>query len=627
MPPLIASAGIRSVYMDFETEGLKWWKGHRSIGFSLWLPDGRSGYYPYKHKTGGNLPIDQVLEWRRKELRNVHITNLNTRFDVHISREDGVDLEEQGCTFSDVAHYAAELDDHRKQFSLEALCDDYLDGEHKVKTVDGVTLDPTRMADYHPSMVAVRAVADVRQVHLLKEHFWPLLDSEDLQRIRELEDGIIPIVCECEKNGARIDLEKLHAWRKAVKKEIEQCARDIFDMTGLRVSPKVNKEMQKLFACCHVPLVRTENDKASFKDEVLQKHLDKPPIAKARRMSKLLDLDTKYLKPYTERVDETTGILRFSLHQLRSQKDEHDSTAVGTISGRFSSTAFEDPQTHEKDGCNIQQVTKPAKQRKKYGDGYIIRELMLPDDGTYFLSADARQIEYRLFAHYANNPEITAAYAADPLLSFHERMHAKIQPYQPEFTYNDQKNLNFAYIYGAGLIKQAWMLGFITEEEFDQLSSSKDYNNPKLAKMKEIRRIYERELPEVKPLIKRAVQAAEGYADGGTRVDRNGFGFVKTIMGRRSRFPGKRRTHKALNAIIQGSAADIMKQKMIELHKSRKSTGFKMCWTVHDEVDGYVHDRRAANMVHQLLDRQSFKLKIPILWEVSIGKNWAEACD
>jgi DNA polymerase-1 len=85
--------------------------------------------------------------------------------------------------------------------------------------------------------------------------------------------------------------------------------------------------------------------------------------------------------------------------------------------------------------------------------------------------------------------------------------------------------------------------------------------------------------------------------------------------------------HKAFNSVIQGTAADIMKMKLVELHKARHETGFILRFTVHDEVDGDSPDKKCAEMVNAILNRQSVETSVPILWEVSTGSNWANVED
>src|SRR5262249_44840259 len=135
---------------------------------------------------------------------------------------------------------------------------------------------------------------------------------------------------------------------------------------------------------------------------------------------------------------------------------------AGVGFGRFSSTGLS-----QTEGTNIQQTIKVAAQKKIFGDNYIVREAHIPGtDGYDYLSADAMQIEYRLFVHEANNPKTIKAYEDDPDMSFHKYMHEIVKAYQPDFSYRQQKDLNFAKLYCAGIKKMAWMLEFISKDEF-----------------------------------------------------------------------------------------------------------------------------------------------------------------
>jgi DNA polymerase-1 len=281
--------------------------------------------------------------------------------------------------------------------------------------------------------------------------------------------------------------------------------------------------------------------------------------------------------------------LRYSLYQLRG--DEY-----GTVRGRFSCA-----------NKNLQQVFSVDRQRTAFGyDGkdsshdleiFLVRLLMIPQSGTY-LSADAKQIEYRLAAHFAGSPKLLNAYSLNPDIDFHQTVQDIITPFK-KISRKDTKNVNFGKIYGGGRDTIARTLG-LGRSEADQIIE-----------------IYDRMFPEFKQLLKRAAKLAEHR------------GYVKTVLGRRARFgehlglPGTF-YHKALNYVIQGSAADIMKQKLVELHKERHRTGFVMRQTVHDEVDGDATQPETAAMVHEILNRQSFKVSVPILWEVKTGATWAD---
>jgi DNA polymerase-1 len=568
-PPVLA--GVDEIGLDCETSGLRWWKGDYVVGIAVAWGDRRT-YLPFRHR-GGNLDENAVKRWASTELKNKRIVNLNTRFDVHFMREWGVDLEAQDCTFGDVGHYAALLDDHRRTFNLEAIAQRWLK-RGKVKGID-----PTRMVEYHAAEVAPYAREDAALALDVQAAMWPELTEQELHRVRELEDELIPVVCEMERLGAPLDVEKLHRWLQETSAELDRLLWQIARTTGFQVNPASPEDLTRLFRERKIPVTAyTETGLPSFADDVLEK-IEDPVVQDVRRAAKIFSLRTKFLLPFESRRDDE--VLRYALHQLRSDDG-------GTVSGRFSSSRLDDTT-----GINVQQVPAVEKQTAEVGDKWLVRELFIPKNGLW-CAPDAAQIEYRLFAHYASSPRIMAEYAADPRRKFHNITWDMMKSLGVELLYKQMKNVNFAKIYGAGLRKLAVMLGVSVDRARVILAA------------------YDQLFPEVPRLLASA-------ADKATRR-----GYVKTIIGRRARFINGERAHKALNAVIQGSAADIMKMKLIELHADRKNTGLTMRFTVHDEVDGDVPDVDAACRVGAILDRQSIPTKVPVLWDVATGRNWKE---
>ena len=572
-PPVLD--GIKDIELDCETTGLKWWDGDKPIGIAIRLPNGQTQYIPWGHKGGGNLDEKVVKRWAQRELRGKRITNLNTKFDIHQLLNWGINLEEQGCEVSDVGHYAALLDDHRRRFSLEILSQDYLK-EGKEKGIDA-----SKMAEYHAGEVDLYARQDVHLVGRLKNIMWPMLEAEELQRVRSLEDRMIFPTVEMERNGSPLNGELLEKWSFETKQSMLRTMYDIHRDHGIKFDCK-KKDFINVFKQLDLIIeVTPGGQNYSFTDAILKKHAEYELIQLVRRVMRLKDLRSKFIEVYKKNrwVD---GRIGYSLHQLRNDEG-------GTVSGRYSSSKLD-----KNTGINIQQVMAVEKQIDKYGDEYIVRDLFVPAVGQW-LSADAAQIEYRLFAHFSNSKDILKAYEEDPTRSFHILVWDMLKPFKADILYKPVKNLNFAKIYGAGLDKISDMLG-LPRAESDKFVA-----------------IYDKRFPEATSLLNKAANKAKRT------------GFVKTILGRRSRFPEQKRLHKALNAVIQGSAADIMKQKHIELHEERKKTGFIMRLTNHDEVCGDSPDEACTNMVKEILNKQSFsELKVPILWDVVTGTSWGD---
>jgi len=575
--------GLTQVAIDLETTGLKWWDGDRPIGISVTSRRG-SQYLPFGHRGGGNLDEAVVKRWAARELQGKQLIGLNVRFDLHHLREWGVDLEGVS-TASDVAHSAALLDDHRTRFSLDRLAQEYLD-EEKV----GTDLDATRMADYHAGEVAPRAEADSRQALALHHVFTPQLNAQGLHKVKALEDDVIWVVLEMEKNGCPLDLDTLDRWLKDSEQDYMRLLWNIYRDTLLNINPSRPADLVKLCTHLNLPVHETPDGRPSFTDAVLATYAH-PVIDLVRRARKLALLRSKYLVKYQQSVG-SDGILRYALHQLRANEG-------GTVSGRFSSSALTRGV-----GVNIQQVPSAD-----LDPDYPIRALHRPASGQW-LSADADQIEYRLFADRAQNPTVLAAYAADPTLSFHRLMFDRLTHLDGSLSYRDVKTLNFCRLYGGGRAKIAQMLGQITAAEFETLKrTSSGADHPRLRATAAIMTLYNDALPEVSQMLATASHDATQH------------GYVTTALGRRARLQPTE-AFRALNRIIQGSAADLMKMKLVELHAARKDTGFLMRFTVHDSVEGDCPDDASRDRVRAILNAQSLPLSVPIRWTVKTGSSW-----
>lgn len=610
-PDLSRATVVRA---NYETTGLDWRGKDEAIACAV-EAGGRTWYLPWGHRGGGNIEDGRrkFTEWANSPqgLRGKRIENPNMKFDAHFSRKLGVDLDTLGCELSDPQHWAGLLNDHRKVFGVDTLVAELL-GETPMPR-----LNESMMAEYHAGQAAPRSEWGVLAIGRLKDAMWPILDLENLQAVRQLEDDVLPAVVEMEKNGAPLDVSMLTQWKGEIEGEIDRLAGEIVHEAGLAVQERLfeeavplegvnsnsGKEMERLFGRLGLSVERTKTGRPRFDADALQ-DVEHPVIKKIVRQGKLLDLMTKYVTPYLSHVDGN-GILRYELHQMKGDEN-------GTVRGRFSSS-----------DVNIQQVLKAKKQLKTYGPGWVIRDLFTAPPGRLFVSGDAAQIEYRILADYLENEEIFAAYARDPWLNFHTQAEQMIATAAPgsNIDYDGAKTSNFLTVYGGGLAKSALQLGFINGRQFRELTeefSDKDkypfgipHSHPLLARALKVRKAYAKALPEVRPLAKLATAMAR---------DR---GYVKDMLGRRARFHGKGE-HAALNAVIQPSAAEVMKRKMVEVHRMRRELGVTPRMTIHDDWLGDCDGLESARRLAAQLNRQSFhKLRVPILWEVKAGPRWS----
>jgi DNA polymerase I-like protein with 3'-5' exonuclease and polymerase domains len=681
-PELPDLSAFDHIILDLETDGLRWWDQSRMIGAGLWTPDGRTRYLPIRHRGGQNLCEATFFRWCARELRGKRIVNIRTKFDLHMFRSDGIDLEAQGNTFGDVAHYAALLDDHRRLFNQADLVKAFLPEDTlagKIVNAHGFELDPSKFKEYPAGLVAPRAENDVLSVALLQAAMWPRMTAEDLHRVREIEDAIIPVVVEMEHNGAPLNVETLARWVQEAQAALSDCLWEIRRATGVDMdSPNKNSDIQRIFNVLNLPYpCDVDTGQFSKADELLAP-INHPVVQTLRRGIAIDSLLSKFLLKY-QKSTLRDGILRYELHQLPYQDDEEGHG--GAVSGRFSSAA---PSRDE--GANIQQVIGVKKQQGKFDKAtgkwtgftpdWIIKKLFKPDRTKHpravWMKADASQFQFRLFAHYGNSPRLIEAYRRDndwraiqeraraklaagepltkddKLTDFHETVQEQIEAYtRRELNRTHTKNVNFAQVFGAGVRKMAMQIG-VPADQIPAMDEPLESGGPLFQEVVKLSETYHEMFPEVKPLLDLTSHLAmpdhnhsEKRGCGPEAKHQNGFwarscrgkylkgfyhrGYVKTYLGRRARFNDGDRFYSALNRIIQGTEGDVNKRVLVEIHKMRQELGLTPRFTVHDELDADLHEPEDMDRVREVLNTQYYDFKVPILWEAGLGPSWAEA--
>jgi len=412
------------------------------------------------------------------------------------------------------------------------------------------------------------AEEDVELTYLIDQDYEKEIQEKDLGRVLELEDSLIYCTVEMERNGALLDLPKLARWRQEVRVELQAGLIELSERLGFKVNPDSGKDMERIFHHLGIEHGETALGSASFPDIFLQT-IYHPLVQIARRCRGYSSLLSKYLDNYWKKYCNT-GVMRYRLHQLKGED-------FGTTSGRYSSS---------KD--NIQQVFDPERQAEKLGTtDWLVRELFIPPAGRLWFKADASQIEFRGFAHYSKSSKLIQAYRDDPEIDFHEQV-AQMISRKRKFA----KNINFGKLYGMGISKMGRQMGVGPEEA------------------EELVRIYDQKFPEARTLMNFCMGLAERR------------GYVKTILGRIATFPEKQNLHKALNRVIQGTAADILKVKLLELYNNRKEFDLTMRFTVHDEIDGDIPDQQTSLKIKELLEEPILNLRVPLIWDCKTGANW-----
>lgn len=437
-------AGVSTVQLDAETDGTQWFKGARPIGWALNEPRYGPQYFAFGHLSGNNTDRETFRQWARRELRGKRIENHSTKFDVIQMRADGVDLIEQGCTFHDVAHSAALLDDHRTDFSLDALGRDYLN----LRKVDIGPKDD--LANLPGGMVSGYACQDVLLVKQLVDHFAPLLAAEGLERVQALEDSVIVPVVKMEMRGMRFDVERCSQWSRYLDTIEQHLQWKLVKLVGFAPNVDSFKDMEKLFLKVGAPIKRTAKGTPSFLGPWMEENAKKyEAIRYAMWIGVLKDLRSKFVRKYMN--EHVNGVLYPNLWQLMTDEG-------GTVSGRFSCSR-----------PNMQQVLAKDKHGRKYAwlkqvaaelgidSSFFIKDLFVAPEGRQWIGADAKQIEYRLFAHYAGgklaqrynlapSTEVIAGkeyFVTGPEADYHAIISKLFLTVRPDITRTEVKVCNF----------------------------------------------------------------------------------------------------------------------------------------------------------------------------------------
>jgi DNA polymerase-1 len=596
-------AGMGAIAIDVETydpqlreRGPGAHRGGYIAGIAIGTGAGYRCYYPIAHEVGQNLPKEEVLSWLRRELnRDVPKIGANLIYDLAFLSAAGVDVR---GPFYDVQVAEPLLDENRLTYSLDSLAQKYF-GEHKVEQTlsDWMTQafgkkDKNAIWKAPSHIVAPYAVGDVdlplrifaQQQHELKKRgrLWDLF---------VLESKRIPMLLAMRQRGVRVDLDQVERLYKKLTKQQAETSNQIRHLTGVEIAPWNARSLAKVFDHLGLKYPCTPKTKApSFTKEWLEHH-PHPVTDLVRKVRHLDKLRETFIKGILEK--HINGRIYTQFHQLRSDSN-------GTVTGRMSSSL-----------PNLQQI--PVRSE----EGKLIRSTFTPEEGQRWFQNDWSQVEYRLIAHDAASLKLPGAqavvdkYRSDENADFHQ-----IVANMTGLDRYAAKTVNFGLAYGEGVAKLCASLG-LSREKGETL-------------LKE----YHRRAPFIKQLSSCCMSIAARTGEIETllgrirRFDRWEIRHGDEIMYFRERRPGSRRafTHAALNARIQGSAADIMKLAMVNIWESGVCDVIGAPHlTVHDELDGSYHDdkagREALRELKHLMET-CVELLVPLRVDAGTGPNW-----
>ena len=609
--PDITSAAKIAIDVETRDPNLKkngpgWATGDGEVvGYAVAV-DGWSGYIPIRHLGGGNLDEKQVNKWLRK------VFECPADKIMHNAQYDLGWIKRMGFTVNgriiDTMLVASLLDENRFSYSLNALAYEHL-GKTKsekalVQAAREFGVDPKAEMWKMPAMY-VGPYAEVDAVLTLElwNYFSTMLGKEDLWSIANTELDLLPCLVDMTMRGVRIDVNRVERTRDMLLKREKEVMKEVKRLTGTDVEIWAAQSLSKAFDKLDIAYPKTEKGAPSFTKQYLNENPH--PVAKlvveARNLNKTSGTFINTIIKHCR----SDGRIHSHINQIRSDDG-------GTVSGRISMS-----------NPNLQQI--PARDPEL---GPMIRSLFLPEEGEQWAAIDYSQQEPRILVHYAHvygktrgiplegAAEFVEAYNTDPSTDFHT-MVAEMT----NIPRKQAKTINLGLMYGMGVNKMAESLDIPVEEA------------KKLVKQ------YHDRVPFVKGLMTGVMNRLN---------EKSSAGAIRSLGGRKCRFemwepdtfamnkalpyreavetygPTTRLkrayTYKALNRLIQASAADMTKKAMVALYKEGKLPLVQ----IHDEIALSVKNVDEAKEIAKVMENV-LPLEVPSKCDVEIGPSWGES--
>ena len=573
---------------DTETTSLNYMQAE-IVGLSFAIEPGEAAYVPLAHLNPGlegQLDRDRILDQMKPLLESDAVKKVGQ----HLKYDANV-LANHGITLRGIAHdtmlQSYIIDAVGSRHDMGSLALKYL-GQRVIsfEKVAGKGAKQVSFDHVDIEQAAAYAAEDADVTLRLHEALMPKLEAEaSLNEVyQRLELPLVPVLSKIERNGAYVSIDKLRAQSHEIAirlAELESQACELAGQPFNLASPKQLGEI--LFEKLELPVIKkTPKGAPSTAEEVLVElanDYELPAVLIEHRG--LAKLKSTYTDKLPEMVDTRTGRVHTSYHQ-----------AV-TATGRLSSS---DP--------NLQNIPIRTK------EGRRIRQAFIAPEGRKIVAADYSQIELRIMAHLSSDAGLLHAFANE--LDVHSATAAEVFDVSLDEVTTDQrrkaKAINFGLIYGMSAFGLARQIGVARGE-------AQEY-------------------------IDRYFARYPGVADymDATRAIAHEQGYVETLLGRRLYLPEINARNKqrqlaaertAINAPMQGTAADIIKLAMIDVDAWLTETALdaKMIMQVHDELVFEVADEACETLCNNVTERMAnvIELQVPLLTEVGVGANWDEA--
>ena len=587
---------------DLRSKGSGAIQGHGEIVGIAVATEGWKGYYPIAHEGGGNLDRRIVLEWFKKVCATDSYKIFhNAMYDVCWIRAYGIPINGH---IMDTMLMASLIDENRLWYTLNSISYDYLRKTKDEKALKDAAeswgIDPKSELYKLPAMY-VGSYAE-QDAYLTLELFKRLsaeIQKKNLVEIFDLESQLFPCLIDMKFKGVRVDVERAHKLKKQLLQQEESILLQVKKETGIDVQIWAARSIAKVFDKLSLTYAKTEKTQSpSFTKNFLSTHSNPvvKSIAKAREINKAHTtfIDTILKHNYRGRIHA-------DINPIRSDQG-------GTVTGRFS---YSNP--------NLQQI--PARNKDL---GPMIRSLFLPEEGHKWGCFDYSQQEPRLVVHYAASTEPicfdnSVEKIVDKFNNNDVDYHQTVAD-MANISRTQAKTINLGLFYGMGKAKLQAELGLNTKAEAEDLFNQ-----------------YHENVPFVKELMNSTSRHAQISGSIGTLLGRRcrfnkwepkSFGmhkpmdFDEAVSTYKLEHIRRAFTYKALNKLIQGSAADMTKKAMLDLYNE----GIVPHIQIHDELDISVKDEAQAQKIIKIMEN-AVTLKVPNKVDYEFGNSWGDIYD
>ena len=572
---------------DLKTKGPAIHRGGYVLGFSLADETGFAEYYDVGHRDGLREVQEKNLDYLEEVMAlNIPKLGQNILYDFDWF-QNFLGIKVNGKWW-DLMMAESLIDENQFRYGLDHMAEKYLQLHKKESIIDRICAahgwkGPPQEHLWKMRYQDVReyAIGDVQLPIRIFEIQWKMMHEEKLLPLFDMEMGVYPLLIHMRKNGVGIDVPKLRQLEDRVSDLLIEGEEQLNDYVGFELNYNAATDIAQ--ACDRLGIkypLTPKTKKPSFQKPWMeaQEHPLFQMIVACRRYSKLIGT---FLESQIKH-QVIDGRIYGQFHPAKADDG-------GTVTGRFSAS-----------NPNLQFIPNPKSYEEEEKTleinlGKAIRSLFVPMEGHRWGKKDYSQIEFRLAAHFAiglRAEEIRQTYNENAQMDYHQWC-AEIAA----VTRHRAKRINFGLLFGMGIEKLCRELGMSVDEGEAFLT---EYNQ----------RV---------PFIKQTLYAVKGKAEAR--------GWVKTILGRRRRFPDRRFSYKALNAVIQGSAADIMKKSMKDAWEAGiyADDALVPLLTVHDEMDTSIPPTKIGEEAFAELGEimeGAVKLKVPVLVESEEGPDW-----